>query len=368
MPQSRTVITTLIHAFGCILACVFVIPCLASQPITAQQIGVVDLAAAKKTISLASSDDAESRSAGDIIPGTEWIRLKLTLQATHPLDGITVTIFDGQDSTVESFDLSGLANTTIWSKLFSSDQYVVKVKGSAQADGTLVVAAVARSADEPEPLSIIGDDDRTKISDETNPDIRRIARSVVKVFFQDADITRTCSGFFIAKQRIITNHHCLHSQDVCKTATVAINYLDEGIPPPVQQSRCVRFLGADADLDITVLELDANVPADIQSLKLATQSPLHGQALLLPQFPSQQPKLISTIGCKAEGNPVDGYIKDSDFTHRCDTVEGASGSPVLNLAYEVVGLHHLAISDVQFNRAVRIEPIQLWLKSKGLTP
>lgn len=368
MHKSRSIISSMIAVLVYVVACVLAIPCLAVQTTTPQQIGVVDLAAAKKTITLQSLGDTESRSVGDIIPGTEWIRLKLVLQAKHPLDGITVTIHDGQDNMIESFELSGQTSTTIWSKLFSSDQYVVRVKGPAQADGVLAVAAVARSADEPEPLSIIGDDDRTKIADATNQNIRRIARSVVKVFFQDADITRTCSGFFISKQRIITNHHCFHSMEVCKTATVAVNYLDEGIPPTSQQSRCVRFLGADADLDITVLELDASITSNIQPLKLASQSPQHGQALLLPQFPSQQPKLISTRGCEAENNPVDGYIKDSDFTHRCDTVEGASGSPVLNLSFEVVGLHHLAISDVPFNRAVRIEPIHLWLKSEGLAP
>jgi V8-like Glu-specific endopeptidase len=368
MQQSKTIAlkTMLVRAFGYSLVYALAIPCFATEQPTPQPIGAVDLDIEKKSINLSALSDAGSRRVADTILGTNWLRLKLTLQATQPLNGITVTVYDGLDTEVESFDLSGQTNTTNWTKLFSSNQYVVRVTGPAQIDGAVAVAAVVRSTDEPEPLSIIGNDERTKIADSADQDILRVARSVVKVFFQDVDITRTCSGFLISKQRIITNHHCFHSQEVCKTATVAFDYLDDGTPPPSKQIRCMKFLNGDADLDITVLELDASIPADIQPLKLAKQSPLKGQALHLPQFPAQQPKLISSIGCMVEENPISGYAKDSDFSHTCDTVEGASGSPVLNPDLEVVGLHHLAISDVPFNRAVRIEPIKDWLQSKGL--
>jgi len=254
-----------------------------------------------------------------------------------------------------------------WSKLFFSSEYLVTIEGPRQLNGTVRVAAVARSKESPEPLSIIEPDAREEIANVTDPRIRRAARGVVKIFYQDADVTRTCSGFLVSRQRIVTNHHCFHTQDVCDTAVAAIDYLGDGTPPPAQQSKCVKFLDADGDLDIAVLDFDANnIPASIEPFRLAGQSPPQQQALNIIQFPSNEPKKISAIDCGAITNPVDGYATNSDFTHRCDTVLGASGSPVLDHAFQVVGLHHLGINGLPLNRAVRIEPIQVWLQSKGL--
>lgn len=342
-------------------------PFAAEQTVTPQPVGIVDPALAEKSIDL-TLPDPTARSVGDTVTGAAWLRLKLVVSASQPLNAVSVTIRDALGSPVESIDLSGKSSATIWSKLFSSSEYLVTIEGPPQPNGTVRVAAVARAKESPEPLSIIEPDAREEIAKVTDPRVRKAARGVVKIFYQDGDVTRSCSGFLIGRQRIVTNHHCFHSQDVCDTAVAAIDYLGDGTAPPTQQSKCVKFLGADGDLDISVLDFDANnIPASIEPLRLAGKSPLPEQQVLqIIQFPSNEPKKISACDCLAVVNPVDGYAKDSDFTHRCDTVLGASGSPVLDHNFQVVGLHHLGINGVPLNRAVRIEPIQDWLQSKGL--
>ncbi len=50
----------------------------------------------------------------------------------------------------------------------------------------------------------------------------------------------------------------------------------------------------------------------------------------------------------------------TDFEHRCDTLGGSSGSPVLDRAsLNVVGLHHLGFleGDTPVNRAVLIADV-----------
>jgi V8-like Glu-specific endopeptidase len=54
----------------------------------------------------------------------------------------------------------------------------------------------------------------------------------------------------------------------------------------------------------------------------------------------------------------------TDFGHSCDTIQGSSGSPVLDSNHRVVGLHHWGFDDYgpdawkRTNRAVRMAEIR----------
>jgi V8-like Glu-specific endopeptidase len=59
-------------------------------------------------------------------------------------------------------------------------------------------------------------------------------------------------------------------------------------------------------------------------------------------------------------------LQKSDIAHTCDTEHGSSGSPLLNLAGSVVGLHHFGVAEGPYwneNRAVRMAEILKNLKN-----
>lgn len=301
-------------------------------------------------------------------PGADFLRVQLIVTATQPLTDVKLVISDG-DGDSDSIPLQGITGTReIWSRMVPGNFVKVRAEGPRQPNGATVrIERISRSVEPPQALSIVGGDGREPITTITDPDILAAARAVAKVMFQVQTQTASCTGFLVSPTRMVTNEHCIATAEACATTVVLFDYDTVSMVEPQKQRRCIAIRQADQLLDYTVFDLDQPAEQSIRPLTFGASSPVNGANLLVIQHPGGEPKQISRDGCSAVSNPVAGNAADTDFTHECDTLGGSSGSPMLDAAFRVVGLHHFGRGGDQplHNRAVRIEPIATALMGIG---
>jgi V8-like Glu-specific endopeptidase len=188
-------------------------------------------------------------------------------------------------------------------------------------------------------------------------------RAVAKLQFIVDSALKSCTGFLIDDTRFVTNDHCINRQEVCDSAIAIFGYelTEVGGLDPGEQFRCVKLLGHDATLDVSLLKLDGMPGTKWGQLEMNSRGVLKDEQAYIVQYPGGQPKSISRTRCFVTF--VDSGV---NFGHRCSTMPGSSGSPVLGSDLTVVGLHHLGFdpADSQWqvqNRATRIRNIVEWL-------
>ncbi|MDB5554259.1 MAG: V8-like Glu-specific endopeptidase [Rhizobium sp.] len=224
----------------------------------------------------------------------------------------------------------------------------------------------------PDPqLSIFDNDDRENFADITDPLLKVTGGSVVFLAFMDEEGTpRVCSGFLINPTMIMTNDHCVNTAAKCSTTTVVFDYLMvDGVITMGKQRRCVAVRDALTALDFAVIEMDQPV-TDAAPIALAETDAAPDVPAFLVQHPGGEHKQLSQLGCQSVDALAPGLdpVQITDFTHRCDTLGGSSGSPVIVAAGDgagkrfcVTGLHHLGFDAfgayLTKNRAVKISLI-----------
>lgn len=299
--------------------------------------------------------------AGDSVPAANFLRLRLIISAPSRVQNVTAEVRDRGNELVDSINLDGMQGVQeVWTNVIPGNEFRVQLKGAPQPAGSsFSVWQMIRDIESPAALSVIGNDDRKPLRDYPDQNVRAAGRAVAKILFQNGSQMIPCTGFLISATRMITNQHCVGTAEVCKTVSVLFDYDTSAMVPASKQRRCGALKKADVQYDFTVFDLDKAADPTIRPLTLGGSSPGAQTKLLLIQHPGGQPKQISEIGCESVRNPVTGRVAESDFSHSCDTLNGSSGSPVLNTALQVVGLHHFGtdVDQPQFNRAVRIEPI-----------
>ncbi|WP_045744510.1 trypsin-like serine peptidase [Actinoplanes rectilineatus] len=165
--------------------------------------------------------------------------------------------------------------------------------------------------------------------------------------------TELCTGWRVgAKNRMITNNHCLTSSEEAYDTEVWFNYqcatcggYDVFKPTKVWGD---KVLATDKVLDFTLFSVDGFASVEkFGYLTLDTVRPIKGQELYVPQHPAGEPTRIAggqgdkAGNCAVEDPAYTGYAAQSDVSYYCDTAGGSSGSPVLSRATNrVVALHH----------------------------
>ncbi|NKL21561.1 trypsin-like peptidase domain-containing protein [Rhizobium leguminosarum] len=314
-------------------------------------------------------------------PGSRYIRL--VLKEVHLPPGTKLTI--GGDDDPSGFVKSGPFDVAeLLPPLVTGGSATITVTGEAVDAVTLTLAKVIPQQANASPWkSIYGNNDLVKISHiASNLPLAAAARSVVFLSFIDDGDDKVCSGFVLSSKTIMTNHHCVSAQETCDSTSILFDYLKDnrGDISIGDQRHCKRVLVDSPLLDYAVLELDEPVQAIYAPLPLMDTKPMPGEVTKLVQHPGGEWKQISEVGCEVleVGVASTDPKVATDITHRCDTIGGSSGSPLLiassqtgSQRYCVGALHHWGFDSKSAifnsrNRAIQPQLIVESLKQAGI--
>jgi S1-C subfamily serine protease len=162
---------------------------------------------------------------------------------------------------------------------------------------------------------------------------------VARVFVLNEDNpaeSAMCSGFLIAPDRLITNYHCVSSQEQCEKTFISV-YTGQ----QAQASRCVKLLAAKDDgpvlqnkaVDLAVLELEQAVGLN-QYFNAPKKSIRPGERITtwVMDHQSLTRARLTEFECVFNGRQNSLELKN------CPVILGNSGSPVINDYNEVVGV------------------------------
>ena len=160
-----------------------------------------------------------------------------------------------------------------------------------------------------------------------------------------------CTASIISARHIITNAHCFpQGAGAVKQASLLMDFYSEDNaaqgrrfevrPVPVERNE---------QLDFVVAEVSGNPSARFGRIALEARDPEPGESLLIIHHPMGMPKHMTRGGCRAHA-PV--AVQGTDIWHRCDTMPGSSGSPILAEGTgRMLGLHYGGALDAQVHVA-----------------
>ena len=164
--------------------------------------------------------------------------------------------------------------------------------------------------------------------------VRRIKPSAVAIETFDARGERLTrgSGFFIDKDRVVTNRHVIDG------AFRAEVHLNSGNTFPVK-----NVLGVDAEGDIALLKVEAPVN-QVRPLSLNRTSPQEGESIVVIGNPFGLEGSV-TNGIVSAVRDIPGFGRIIQIT--APISPGSSGSPVVNMQGQVIGVATLQVTGGQ---------------------
>lgn len=205
--------------------------------------------------------------------------------------------------------------------------------------------------------------------------------------------TWCCSGVMLSSDVMLTNWHCGGSseiqmtpgnywnEDVCDNTVVDLGW---GKGAVSRQYNCVKVLKRDRRLDFALLRLRPVIGAGGTSgepsrVRLSERAVESGQDVFVVHHAQCKEKLVSARcrvvlpsypGWKAsEAAGSANSQPQTEFSHDCNTEQGASGAPVFDTGGKLVGLHHVGFArDNQcrpvdrVNKAVKVRDIVKFLR------
>jgi V8-like Glu-specific endopeptidase len=323
------------------------------------------------------NDPASARRSIDGLPTAITFRVLMKIEGRTPATGFAVKLKDKSDNPVAEYGATDFLKGELWSAPVPGATATVEVEWPGEIPAGLslaILAGVSQQKPGDPMLSIIGDFDLETMESLRNekPEIFKAGLAVAKLSFIRNNKSYVCTGFMIDDERMLTNEHCIDTQAVCDTAVAIFDFhSDASITADVlrdRTTRCAEFLTEDKVLDVALIRLRDSPGSRWGKLKLSGSATSTKELAVIIQHPNGEIKQISRKDCFVAKYPADGRDKDTDFGHRCDTMGGSSGSPVLDRKnLEVIGLHHFGVDPKDatwrnLNRAVRIELIRSKLK------
>lgn len=233
-----------------------------------------------------------------------------------------------------------------------------------------------------------------------------VERQVARIAYPVAGGTCYGTGFLVGPSLLLTNHHViepiLNGKSKAENVTVQFDYKEVG--DKVQNGRLVRLsaewlldssepapgdlvvspaaLPTEEQLDYALLQLaeaagdepvgptsdpKAQTRGWIDLAKVAASDPLPGSAVLIVQHPKGNP-----LSLAMELDGIVGVNENSTrIRYRTNTEHGSSGSPVFDIDWNLIALHHIGDPDYspghkpEFNQGVVIRQIVGRLRKRG---
>lgn len=163
------------------------------------------------------------------------------------------------------------------------------------------------------------------------------------------------TGFLVARNFIMTNHHVLRAEAAAEGATAQFDF-ETGKTPIMVALRPDRFFVTDRELDFTIVACEGRGIEEIPTVQLRRNPALvtRSERVNIIQHPRGRNKEIAI-----HDNHVE-RVMSSVLKYKTDTEPGSSGSPVFNNDWELVALHHAGIQRAggrATNEGIRISAI-----------
>lgn len=166
----------------------------------------------------------------------------------------------------------------------------------------------------------------------------RAAASVAFLNVRGEGVQWSGTGFLVAPDLVLTNHHVVPDAAAARGLTARFGYEEDvdgsSLPTADFRPSAAGLLAADAELDFAVVELEGTPGATWGWLALQPRPVRVGQRISIIQHPGGQPKQVTL-----HHNQV-VYRDGEVMQYLTSTLPGSSGSPVLDERWQVVALHH----------------------------
>lgn len=174
------------------------------------------------------------------------------------------------------------------------------------------------------------------------------------------------TGFMVAPNLLLTNHHVLPSADVAAQSRAEFGYqlnVDGGLPPgQIFNLDPSLFFLCDQKLDYALVGIKSTPElAAYGWIRLIEDQGklLVGEWVNIIQHPNGEPKQLAI----RENRVVDEL--ELFLHYQTDTAPGSSGSPVFNDQWEVVALHHSGVPETNLEGDIIALDGQIWQPYMG---
>jgi len=201
----------------------------------------------------------------------------------------------------------------------------------------------------------------------------RIAQSVVRLEVITQNGLRSFgTGFLIASNTVLTNHHVLYDDEGRAARRVAVVFHDEldrtgQLCKPDVDAGDVETIQGEKSHDWAIVRLKKPRPAEYPALTLRPSKHVAvGDFAYIIQHPEGRRKMIALH----HNNVV--FVDGDRVQYKTDTLRGSSGSPVCNEFWEVIALHRqweeeLVEGEKKYrNEGTNIERVVEGLKARGI--
>ena len=303
-------------------------------------------------------------------PGSKYIRIQFSEIEREYDGGYNIVLLDRNREVLAAYQKSEFSRTStfVTEKIYASHVSVriVGEPGASPPEFTLDSMAFQRKVgetlaivDPPRFMDIVVTKPNSINWEESPKLISNISlrsrmwdasRAVAHLNYLKNGAPYVCTGFLISENLLVTNEHCVNDDAICASTKIIFDYYkdENGNILNGDQYDCKQVhkvdgkLAVSYSLDFAILEVDG-APGNKYGYLEFSENPVGpAQELFIIQHPSGEPKQISYEDCIVKDVAIFGRdASASDFSHRCDTKGGSSGSPVLDEDLNVVGLHHL---------------------------